>query len=148
MRLLMVGVLLIAAAPDREDPSPKPKTKSVHEQLVGDWRLMNLVVGGRAEQKEGGTILTITPTEIQVTERGQRNPQDDASYHLDTQKNPVQIDIVPKRDGDMKVQGIVKVEGDTLTLCFPFGGEGMRPAEFLSPQGTQTALMVFQRLKK
>ncbi len=40
------------------------------------------------------------------------------------------------------------MEGDQLVLCFPHGGGGMRPTEFVSAPQSQVAVMHFKRIKK
>lgn len=146
MRALLTVFVLALAAPDREDPTPREKTKPIHEQILGEWQLVNSVVGGRNEKKDG--VLTFTRTEIHITENGQRRSGDDADYVIDATKKPAAIDISVKRDGSQKIEGILKIEGDQLTLCFPRGGGAMRPTDFVSTPQTGIAVMQFTRIKK
>jgi uncharacterized protein (TIGR03067 family) len=148
MRAILLLAVLTVAVPDRAPP--EPKETPVAQQIVGEWQLVTAIVGGDPNAKNDApqTVLIFTAKEIHVRENGKQQPNDDASYTLDATKKPVTIDIVPKRAGNKKIEGILKVEGDTLTLCFPFGGEGARPTNFVSAPNTQTALMHFKRLKK
>ena len=150
MRALLVFTLLAFVAPDRENPTPKDKAKPIQEQVLGDWQLVKAVMGADANPRKefGATILTFTAGEIQIQENGKRQDRDDAGYTLDVKKMPTAIDIIPKRGGDKTIQGILKLEGDQLTLCFTHGGNGDRPLDFVSPPNTQIALMHFKRVKK
>ncbi len=148
MRALLLVPLMMIAVPDRPDPAPKEKAKPLQEQVLGEWRLVKSTVGGREDNEKAGTLLVVTSTELHIHEKGERNPGEDASYRLDADKKPAAIDLVPKRDGNQKIEGILRVEGDTLTLCFPHAGRGSRPTEFVSPNNSQVALMQFQRVKK
>ena len=48
----------------------------------------------------------------------------------------------------MAQKGILKIEGDTLTLCVSIGRTDGRPAEFAAPRNSGLMLMQFQRVKK
>jgi uncharacterized protein (TIGR03067 family) len=152
MRFLLLIAAVAFVPPDRPDPTPKGKESAatLAEQLIGEWRLEKAVIGGRDDALKDGpreTVLIITPKQIQVRENGNRQDRDDAAYHIDTAKKPATIDIMPMRDMK-KVEGIFKIEGDQLILCFAFGGEGARPSDFVSAPGSVNAVMHFKRLKK
>jgi uncharacterized protein (TIGR03067 family) len=73
-------------------------------------------------------------------------------FKLDESKTPVQIDVTSKtvEGKDHKSVGIVKLEGDTLTVCSSQDAK-KRPTEFTSPEGAAGAgieLVVYRREKK
>lgn len=150
MRSLLLLTLLAVAVPDREDPTPKSKAKPIQQQILGEWQLVGTVIGGNPDRRKDdrGAVLTFTASEIQIAENGKRQENDDAVYTLDATRKPVAIDITPKRGGERKIEGILKVEGDQLVLCFPHGGGAMRPTDFVSAPQSQVAVMHFKRIKK
>ncbi len=80
MRSLLVLTLFAVAVPDRPDPSPKTKAPPIQQMILGDWQLVNSVIGGNSDGRTGSqdAILRFTPTEIQITEKGKRLERDDA----------------------------------------------------------------------
>lgn len=147
MRVFALLACLLIALPDRPDPT-KREVRSTQEQLIGQWRPVHRLVEGNVDNRpDDAAVMTITKTEILVRENGQERGVDDCTYRLDDTKTPIQIDIIPKRD-QKKIEAILRIDGDILTLCFVFGGEGPRPTEFASKPGTRVALMKMVRIKK
>lgn len=147
--LLMIGVLAIAV-PDRPDRNAND-TKPLHEQLQGEWEMINSVLGGVAKDYSmgGGAIYTFTPNQL-VT----RNPKQQAPVSfgvvLDTTRTPAHIEFLAG-SGETKTPyaGIFKIEQGSLTLCFTRAVGGARPTEFASRTDTpQTALYQFRRVQR
>jgi uncharacterized protein (TIGR03067 family) len=150
MRTLVLIVLALVSLPDRPNPAPKEAPKPLHEQLVGEWRLVKGVIGGEAKG-EKRTVFVFTKTDIRVHENNRQKDVDDATYTLDETKSPTHIGIRPKHQGNddgRSLPGIIKLDGETLTLCFSDGGEGSRPTDFTSTAGTSNVLMILERIKK
>ncbi|MBI1830490.1 MAG: TIGR03067 domain-containing protein [Planctomycetes bacterium] len=146
MNSLLTLTLLVLAAPERKPLAPAEEPPpSIQQQVLGEWKLVSAIIGGNNEvaNRPKETILIFTPKLIQVREDGNQRPNDDANYMLDAAKGPATIDIMPK---GAKILGILKVEGDQLTLCFSLGLE--RPASFTPPAGSQVSLFRFQRVKR
>ena len=154
MRAVLLLAAFIVAVPDRPDPMPKEKGKPLLDQFQGEWELTKALRNGQPENqvKVEGTIFIIKGNLIKIREGGM-DRSEDANFTLDASKTPAALDIVPVRGGggkgkDIKVEGIVKIEGDTMILCFPHGGGGSRPTEFVSPPNSNVSLLHFKRLKK
>ncbi len=148
MRALLVAALLVAA-PDREDPTPKETPKTPAQQILGDWRLLRISIGAGKElptKDEEERTVQFTPSEILVRLKGELQPNDGAGYTLDTAKSPIAIDLTPKNGGTKQVYGILKIEGDQLTICF--STEGTRPASFAPNPQNQHATMELKRIKR
>ena len=57
-RLWLIAVFVVAV-PDREAPPAKDKPKPVQQEIIGDWQLVNGVIGGKVPPKDvGGTVGT------------------------------------------------------------------------------------------
>jgi uncharacterized protein (TIGR03067 family) len=97
--------------------------------------------------------LTFTDDGKLVIKEGGREKPEGATYKVDAKKTPAEIDLIPppgKKDPVM--QGIFKIEGDTLTICFmgaeAGGAAAPRPTKFESPEGSMSMLIVLKRAKK
>jgi len=72
----------------------------------------------------------------------------ESTYKLDATKSPWQIDIIGT-EGENKgkaAQGICRLEGDTLTLCYTMPSKD-RPKQFESKAGSEATLTVWKRTK-
>ena len=146
MRWVMLLTVVCLAAPERPGPPPRQKPMTFQEQLLGRWQLVSAQIDGRPdEQKKPSTVLHFKPDVIEVHEEGRRRDEDDARYTVDASKSPIAIDLTLKSGKEKRILGIIRVEGDRLTLCFKFSGEG-RPTEFVSIQGTDQIVMTLSRV--
>lgn len=149
MRAALLFAALAVAVPDRPNPTPKVEPAAPEPQL-GEWRLDKFDVGGGpgpALTDNSARILHFTRTEVLVSVNGQPQPNDSTTYTIDWSKKPAAIDIFGKMNGNMKkMEGIVKVEGDQLTMCLNL--DGSRPTDFVSAPGKLTAVMYLKRVKK
>lgn len=150
MRAILMIAVLAVAVPDRQDPNVKV-AKPLQEQLQGEWQMTQAVTGGNNkvedQMKVNGTTLVIKGNQMKIRE-ADRDNIDEVTFTLDAAKKPSAIDLMPKRGGPRKIEGIIKIEGDTLSLCFPHAGEGERPSEFVSPPNSRVSLLQFKRLGK
>jgi uncharacterized protein (TIGR03067 family) len=72
------------------------------------------------------------------------------SYKIDAATEPMGIDL-EITDGpvgkDMKSKGIIKVDGETVTICYPVEPDAARPKEFKSDEKAKTMLFVLKKAK-
>jgi uncharacterized protein (TIGR03067 family) len=148
MRAVLMFAVLAVAVPDRPRPVPTNEN-SLQEQPFGAWQVAKITLGimdmPNIPEKP---MLVFLRGEIQVHENGQRKMQDDTAYVLDETKKPAAIDIIPKRQGEKKLEGILKLEGDVLTMCMSVDGSGNRPMEFRSDPNLKAVLFQLRRVKK
>jgi uncharacterized protein (TIGR03067 family) len=147
MRVLVLIALVLVAVPDREDPNKKD-VKPVQEQLLGEWKCVKAVHDGRDEFDKKNVVVIFDKDVIRVREDGKIQQRDEAGYRIDSTKKPITIDLTPRNDPDLKIQGILKVEGDELVICFGDGPNAARPAEFVSAPNSRAALLYLKRVKK
>jgi uncharacterized protein (TIGR03067 family) len=142
----MFCTALALAVPVRDSVDPQ---KSLQDQLQGRWQLVSALRAGQPEgaEKNAGTFLTCKGNVFLLREPG-RNEDDEATFKLDLSSKPVAIDIWPKGASGKEpfMRGIVKVEGNLLTICFADFGQP-RPSAFTSPAKSTHLLAQLRRLK-
>jgi uncharacterized protein (TIGR03067 family) len=139
MYTLLLGVAVLVAAPAKKDP-PKKEPPSI----VGEWIGLTGTRGGKPDPPVNATMKFTADGTVTLAERGKGI---DAKFKADPKKDPPEIDIEMEAGG-MKhvIQGIYKIEGDTLTVCFLHMGG--RPKVFESPVGSEAMLITLKRGKK
>lgn len=137
-------VALTLAAPALKDP-PKKELN-----IVGEWVVESQTTGGRVLKTtaevtymfgaDGG--WTITRKAGKAVGVGSR------TYTVDPKADPPAIDMkLSAAAARPTYQGIVKVDGDRLTLCYTRSGED-RPTRFESPEGSNVILIILRRMPK
>jgi uncharacterized protein (TIGR03067 family) len=135
-RILAVGLVGITSvamsAPGAKD-APKKDLP-----IVGEWLLLSIddkkAIPSISEFRIDGThIISIQFGSTESSFRSQ--------YEVNEKVTPPRIDLI---DGDMPREGIFKIEGEQLTICWR-EGRGKRPKEFGEKGATQE---VFERVKK
>ena len=142
---LLIGLALAVGAPG---PKEAPKKDA---SIVGEWIGEKAVAGGKELPiPEGGVGFTFTADGKLMVKEGPKPKPDAGTYKLEAKKDPAEIDLMPPADKkDPIVQGIYKLDGDTLTLCFSRGGPGQdRPKKFESPEGSNVVVITLKRAKK
>jgi uncharacterized protein (TIGR03067 family) len=146
MRTVLLIAILAVAAPIREDQRPKEKEKTLQEQVIGTWQSVKVLDGGK--EVDISLKVAFTPTEAQLYENNVRKMDMDATWIIDAKKDPATIDLNPKMKGERKELGILRIEGDVLTVCVVEEGDGPRPTEFKSPADSKVVLLHFKRVPK
>jgi uncharacterized protein (TIGR03067 family) len=149
-KILMVSLLAVAipVRPDRHAP-PTPPPLAPANPLLGEWRFVKVSLAGLADVPGGigDKALHITATEMVPLDKGVANPKDATRYTVDWTRQPATLDMAPNQAGNgKKVEGILKIEGDQLTLCLAI--EGQRPANFNIPPGAGKQLMIMMHLQR
>jgi uncharacterized protein (TIGR03067 family) len=140
--LVLAVVLAVgfAPAPFRRPGKPRDSIK----QLVGTWRLLDRPALNGRMPVPGRDLLEITLGRMTF------NPGPNPVVYtlvLDPTKKPATFDITGTESAiglaGMTFQGIYRLKGDTLTLCYNPPGEG-RPTAFEGP-GAGIHTEVFRR---
>ena len=140
---VLIGLALALGAPASKEP-PKKEPASP----IGEWVAATVMVGGKGEAfPERDFAYTLTADGKFLMRKGKAGGE--GKYTLDPKKDPPEIDIFLDGKADTPtMQGIYKVDGDTLTLCVARGGRNaIRPKKFEAPEGSEMMLLVLERAK-
>ena len=162
-KLKMVGVVLLAVMAavvgtgvcarlvlaDKPAAANKDEAAKDEEKILGTWVLESGQEGGQnAPEERIKNAKGIFAADGKLTAKlGDR--EQEFTYQLDPSKKPKEFSITD--DKDRTALGIYKLDGDTLTVCWTRpgpGGQGDRPTEFVSKEGTRIVLEVYKREKK
>lgn len=121
--------------------------KSELAKLKGTYKTVSVKRGGmdapakvlKSKLQIEGDQFTIITKKDDGTER-----KSAITATIDDSKSPKNVDL--GKDGKTRYEGIYKLDGKKLTLCYDRAGTG-RPAKFESPAGSRTMLMVFEKEK-
>jgi uncharacterized protein (TIGR03067 family) len=138
MMSLLLGLAVTVAAPGpKEPPKKEPPT------LVGDWVIDSLTIGAEKFAEIHGTFTFKPDGKCESKLDGQKSFTTGA-YTIDMKKEPPTIDL--QEGPDKPSKGIFKIDGDTLTMCFPLT-DSPRPTKFEAGESINV-LMVLKRVKK
>lgn len=142
---VLIGLAVTLGAPATKDPAKKDPPS-----IVGEWNGEKAISGGKEKPApEGGIVFIFAADGKLSVQEGNRGKPEGATYKIDPKKDPAEIDFIPPPDKkEPNVQGIYKIEGDTLTICISGGPDAVRPTKFESPEGARTMLMILKRAKK
>ena len=149
MRVALMFAVFAVAVPDRPDPTPR-EAKTLADQLLGNWQSVRLIVYGNVNppNQQDGDHTTIDRGRWVSFKQGIQKDGMPTTYTIDITKSPAVIDFVVKQGAmDIKLIGIIKIEGDLLTVCY-VTDRLARPTEFASAPNSQTSLLEMKRLKK
>ena len=136
MNPLILGLVLVVGAPGQKEKSkPAPK-------IEGEWIVESLE--GPGKEKKGDVHFTFTADQVMIKEAA-RDRSEDAGYTVDLAKTPGEIDIKPGNGAGPTIHGIIKIDGDTMQICFAMGAD--RPKEFKFEPGKPFVLVTLKRDK-
>src|SRR4051812_37828170 len=137
--LTLLAAFLIPSALQAEGKKPAAKDE---DKIQGTWQMVSGEKGGNAAPDKFVQAFRLTfkaEGKITAVSKGEEK---EGTFKVDAAKKPRQIEISIE---GKTLEGIYELDGDGLKLCL---GEGSRPAEFKSPEGSKTMLMMLKREKK
>ena len=137
MNTFILGLAIIVAA-----PAPK-EAKKPEPTLLGEWTLESAVFMGMAmPAPKGRSTITFTPDGKCIAIEGDGAKPDTTTFTHDAKKSPAEIDLI--EGNNLRMAGIYKIEGETLTICISIMGD--RPAKFAA--NDKFMMMTLKRVKK
>jgi uncharacterized protein (TIGR03067 family) len=136
-----------APAPVYKEP-PKPKVPELVAALQGTWEVDNNQVMIRGGARLGGRVMMRRQVYIRIHDNlwsyvystnGVEREGVKYEMILDPKQTPATLDLRHHNNANgpggngaqgAAMQGIVKVEGNTLTFCYSYGGNAERPRNF------------------
>jgi uncharacterized protein (TIGR03067 family) len=115
-------------------------------KMAGTWTYVSGVKNGEKVDPDRFKDSKVTITKDTMTLEGPAG-KFVLKYTLDTKKNPVTISMkMTEGAGEgATAEGIVRVKGDDLTICY--AREGERPKKFEAKEGSNHHLFVLKRSK-
>jgi uncharacterized protein (TIGR03067 family) len=119
-------------------------TKKDEEKILGSWTIVSFEESGKkaADAAIQDTKVTFTADGKITVKRGEQ--VEEFTYKLDPTQKIKEFNGTNSQG--KTINGIYKLEGDSLTVCFDRAGGG-RPSEFASGDGTTIVLEVLKREK-
>jgi uncharacterized protein (TIGR03067 family) len=133
--ILLVGLLIA-------DGEAKDK-----EAMQGDWNCDKMVRDGMALPDDAAQALFRNVKGDAYTVHRFRAKAGSGTFKLDASKTPKQIDMTPDGGKAGTIEGIYKIDGDKLTMCYA-APKGKRPTAFESKEDSGVTLTVWVREKK
>ncbi len=134
--LLLNGALAVG----QDDDAAVKKEK---ELLKGSWKFESVKSQqGEKEDFADAKLEFFTDGKIQFTKGTE---QKKATYKINPAGKPKEIDLKPEGKDDA-MQGIYRIEKDTLTICICEGQNVARPAEFEAKD--KNVLVTLKRVKE
>lgn len=133
-------LFLAAAALTAQPPAPKAKAKKDQDLIQGNWDIVGLEAGGKAEEEKNykGNTFRFDKDKAFLLERNY--PPVEFALALDPTRTPKTIDLTAK---NAVVRGVYKLDGDNLTLALGVGSA--RPTDFATKAGGDAEVFHLRR---
>lgn len=131
----------------------EPTNKKMLKDLEGSYSPVSMTRSGEAAPPEFLKDVTFTikdETFVVRFAKGGKNEDKAATIVLQSDAKPMSIDLTPKDgpEAGKPMLGIIKVEKDSLTLCWADRGEKVeRPKDFVSTAENKHFLIVMKKAK-
>jgi uncharacterized protein (TIGR03067 family) len=146
--LFALSAAVVSAEPPQPDGKPAPRVdeKKATASLEGGYTIVSGEKAGKAipEAEIKGSIVRFTGDKILGTDKDKKEFFS-ATFTLDTSKTPWVIEMTSKQPKEAKATGLIKKEGDTITIVYALPG-GEAPKEFKTKEGQQ--LFVLKSMNK
>lgn len=149
MRLPLVVLALVAGVATADDAA----ARKLFKELEGNYTPVSMTRGGEpapdAFMKAISFAIKGDTLTVRFSKEGKAEDKP-ATLVVDPAQQPTAIDMTPKDgpDAGKPILGIVKVEKDTVTLCWADQpGTARRPREFSSTRENKNFLIVMKKAK-
>jgi uncharacterized protein (TIGR03067 family) len=137
--LFVLSLAVVAGEPPTPDgkPAPRAAQKKDAVSLEGTYTIVSGEKAGKAipEAEIKGSVVKFTGDKILGTDKDKKEFFS-ATYTLDATKTPWVISMTSKEPKEAKATGLVKKEGDTITIVYALPG-GEAPKDFKTKEGQQ-----------
>lgn len=148
LRTPVAVLLLVAGTAAADDAAAKKYLKD----LEGTYTVVSMTQAGTvasADQLKDVVAIVVKGDNLTIRfAKGDKGEDKAAILVVDSTQTPVAIDMTPKDgpDAGKPVLGIVKVEKDTVTLCWgDRSDKAVRPKEFSSTKENKHLLIVIKK---
>jgi len=115
-------------------PALSPEAVALKEKMQGTWTVVAANRGGNEMPEEAKKMMTVIIKDDAIIIKTAKREEVANIILLDVSKTPAWIDLQPDKKED-KSLGLVKLDGDTLEICFSKREPVVRPAAVAGGQG-------------
>jgi uncharacterized protein (TIGR03067 family) len=144
---LGMALATVAQKPSPDNVRPADEKKEA-VKLDGTYTIVSGEEDGKAipDERIKGAVVRFTGDAILGTDKDKKEFFS-ATYKLDSSKTPWVIDMTSKRPKEATATGLVKKDGDTLTIIYALPG-GDAPKEFKTKEKQQMFVLKPQPANK
>jgi uncharacterized protein (TIGR03067 family) len=145
MLAALVALSLGYADPPKEKELPEAAQKEL-QKLQGKWKVVKICAKGMEYQPEKGDPELIGEFKGRTFSFTGAEKAEVVAIDPTTDAKCLDMKSLEKARNGVVDEGIFKLDGDTLTICFYQGQGKNRPASFDVPKEPDTVLAVFKRV--